>query len=92
LIRSFKCRETEALYKGYRCRRFQTIESVARRKLRMLNDATSLRELAGVPDNRVEALKGDRTGQYSIRVNDQFRVCFLWTGQDAKNVEIIDYH
>ena len=58
----------------------------------MLDGATSLKELASVPGNHVEALKGDRVGQYSVRINDQFRVCFVWTGEDAKDAEIVDYH
>ena len=69
-----------------------TIEAVARRKLEQLNQAGQLNDLHVPPGNRLEALKGNRAGQYSIRVNDQFRVCFRWTGADAEDVEIVDYH
>ncbi|MCC6536156.1 MAG: type II toxin-antitoxin system RelE/ParE family toxin [Bryobacterales bacterium] len=65
---------------------------VARRKLRMLNDADSIRDLAAVPGNRLEALHGDRFGQYSIRVNDQWRICFVWRDGEATEVELVDYH
>jgi len=92
LIRSFHCRETELLYGGKRIRRFQGIEAVARRKLRMLDAATNLEELASIPGNCLEGLMGDRAGQYSIRVNDRYRVCFVWNGRDAEDVEIVDYH
>jgi proteic killer suppression protein len=68
------------------------IEAVARRKLQQLHAAASLEFLRVPPGNRLELLKGDRAGQYSIRINDQFRVCFRWTGQDAEDVEIVDYH
>jgi proteic killer suppression protein len=89
---SFKCADTEALASGKRVRRFQSIESVARRKLRQLQIAGRLDDLRVPPGNRLEALKGDRSGQYSIRVNDQFRVCFRWTAAGAADVEIVDYH
>jgi toxin HigB-1 len=92
LIRSFKRRETQLLYEGKRSKRFQPIESVARRRLRMLDSALGLGDLASVPGNNLEPLKGDRAGQYSIRVNAQYRVCFQWNGQDALEVEIVDYH
>lgn len=71
--------------------RFQTIERVALRKLMQLDSATSLRDL-GLPGNRLEALKGNRKGQHSIRINDQYRVCFVWQRGDAYDVEIVDYH
>lgn len=91
MIVSFKCADTEALANGRRVKRFQTIESVARRKLRQLQIAGRLEDLAVPPGNRLEALKGNRAGQYSIRVNDRFRVCFRWTTAGAADVEIVDY-
>lgn len=92
VIKTFKCADTEALSKGRRVKRFVTIESVARRKLRQLQIAGRLEDLRVPPGNRLEALKGDRAGQHSIRVNDQFRVCFRWTAAGAEDVEIVDYH
>lgn len=92
MIRSFKCADTEALSKGVRVRRFVSIESVARRKLRQLQIANRLEDLMVPPGNRLEALKGKRAGQHSIRVNDQFRVCFRWNAAGAEDVEIVDYH
>ena len=91
-IRSFLCADTEALYEGRRPRRFRNIETVAQRKLQMLEDAEELRDLASPPGNRLEALKDDRKGQHSIRINDQWRVCFVWTETGPENVEIVDYH
>jgi proteic killer suppression protein len=91
-IQSFKCADTERLFGGERVRRFVAIESVAMRKLAMLNRAGRLDDLRVPPGNRLEALKGDRAGQHSIRVNDQFRICFEWTGIGPANVEIVDYH
>lgn len=92
MIRSFSDRETEALAQGRRVRRFVNIETVARRKLRQLQIAGRLDDLRIPPGNRLEVLRGDRAGQYSIRINDQFRICFRWTGADAEDVEIVDYH
>lgn len=92
MIRSFKCADTEALSKGVRVRRFVNIEDVARRKLRQLEIADRLDDLRVPPGNRLEALRGDRSGQYSIRINDQWRVCFKWEGVGAEDVEIVDYH
>jgi len=92
VIVSFKDRETEALARGLRVVRFVAIESVARRKLRQLEIAGSLHDLRVPPGNRLEALRGDRTDQYSIRVNDRYRVCFRWTAAGAEDVEIVDYH
>jgi toxin HigB-1 len=92
VIVSFRNAETEALAKGQRVRRFESIETVARRKLRQLQIAGRLEDLRVPPGNRLEALKGDRAGQHSIRVNDQFRVCFRWTSAGAEDVEIVDYH
>ncbi|MGD0540434.1 MAG: type II toxin-antitoxin system RelE/ParE family toxin [Tepidisphaeraceae bacterium] len=92
MILSFKSADTEALAKGRRVKRFASIESTARRKLRQLQIARQLQDLRVPPGNRLEALSGDRAGQHSIRVNDQFRVCFRWTTAGALDVEIVDYH
>ena len=92
MIVSFKDADTESLAKGRRVRRFASIEGVARRKLRQLQIAGRLDDLRVPPGNRLEALKGDRAGQHSIRVNDRFRVCFRWTVGGAADVEIGDYH
>lgn len=92
MIKSFKCADTLALSKGEPVKRFGRIATVARRKLRQLEIATKLSDLRVPPGNRLEALKADRAGQYSIRVNDQFRVCFRWTDAGAEDVEIVDYH
>lgn len=91
-IRSFRCADTEALYWGQHPRRFRNIEAVAQRKLQMLDAAEDIRDLRVPPGNRLEALSGDRTGQHSIRINDQWRVCFVWTDAGPENVEIVDYH
>jgi toxin HigB-1 len=92
VIVSFNCADTESLANGWRVRRFVNIESVARRKLRQLEIARQLQDLRLPPGNRLEALKGNRLGQHSIRVNDQFRICFRWTSAGAEGVEIVDYH
>jgi proteic killer suppression protein len=92
VIVSFKDRDTGRLAAGERVRRFARIESVARRKLRQLQIAGRLADLRVPPGNRLEALQGHRAGQHSIRVNDQFRVCFRWTAAGAEDVEIADYH
>lgn len=92
MIKTFKCPDTRALSKGERVRRFANIAVVARRKLRQLEIAGRLDDLRVPPGNRLEALKGDRAGEHSIRVNDQFRVCFRWTDTGAEDVEIVDYH
>lgn len=91
-IKSFKCTDTESLFKRQRIRRFTNIESVARRKLEQLDWAGVLDDLRVPPGNRLQALKHDRAGQHSIRINDQFRVCFVWTADGPKDVEIVDYH
>ena len=92
MIRSFRCRDTERLHHGERVRRFVAIETVARRKLLILDAAARLDDLRVPPGNRLEALKGDRAGQHSIRINDQWRVCFRWFAAGAEDVEIVDYH
>ena len=92
MIKTFKCPDTQALSKGDRVKRFANIAAVARRKLRQLEIAGRLDDLRVPPGNRLEALKGERAGQHSIRVNDQFRVCFRWTSNGAEDVEIVDYH
>jgi len=92
MIRTFRCRDTERLANDQYVRRFQAIERVARRKLELLASVSRLEELRAVPGNRLEALKGSRSGQYSIRINAQWRICFRWADADAFEVEIVDYH
>ena len=92
MVVSFKDGDTEALAAGRRVKRFQKIEHVGRRKLRQLQIAGRIGDLRVPLGNQLEALQGDRVGQYSIRVNDQFRVCFRWTAAGAEDVEIVDYH
>lgn len=91
-ISTFKCPDTEALFRLRRVARFANIERPAIRKLMQLDLARSIDDLRAPPANRLEQLKGKRAGQWSLRVNDQFRVCFRWTGSDAEDVEIVDYH
>ena len=91
--RSFACAETERLFGDERSRRLPgDIQRAARRRLLLLNQARRLEDLRAPPGNRLEALKGDRAGRHSIRINDQWRICFRWAGQDAFEVEIVDYH
>ena len=93
MIRDFADKEAEKIWEGTPSRRLPgDIQKVARRKLRMLNNASSLDDLGIPPANRLEALKGDRKGQHSIRINDQWRICFRWQDGDAHGVEILDYH
>ena len=93
MIRSFKCKETERIFNRLRSAKLpQDIQRVALRKLRMLDAATILADLRIPPGNRLEKLEGDRQGQYSIRTNDRFRVCFEWRDGDTYEVEIVDYH
>lgn len=92
MIKSFKCEHTQALSKGHRVRRFVNIAKIARRKLRQLEIANRLDDLRVPPGNHLEALKGNRSGPYSIRINDQWRVCFRWPNAGAENVEIVDCH
>lgn len=93
MIRSFKSRETERLFHREASRRLpSTIQKVALRKLRMLDAATILEDLKVPPANRLEALSGNRKGQHSIRINDQWRICFVWNDGNAYDVEIVDYH
>ena len=92
MIKSFRCDETERLFHRQPGRRFRAIERSALRKLDMLDAADDLRILGGLPGNRLERLGGDREGQYSIRINDQWRICITWREGDAYHVEITDYH
>ena len=92
MILTFKCDDTESLFQRNRVKRFVNIESIARRKLDQLNAAATLDFLRAPPGNRLELLLGNRKGQHSIRINDQFRVCFVWTPRGPKDVEIVDYH
>jgi len=92
MIRSFGSKKTEALWRGQRVPAFDAFRDRAERKLGVLEAATTLDDLRGLPANRLEALRGDRKGQHSIRINDQWRVCFRWHEGDAYEVEIVDYH
>jgi proteic killer suppression protein len=92
MIRTYRSAETRELFEGKRVKRWMQVEAVAMRKLAMLARAQSLEDLRIPPANRLEALKGDRKGQHSIRINDQFRLCFTWKDGDAYDVEIVDYH
>lgn len=92
MIKSFRCDDTRTLFETGRCRRFAAVGKVATRKLTQLDAAETLEFLRSPPGNQLEALKGERRGQYSIRINDQFRLCFRWTPAGAVDVEIVDYH
>jgi len=92
MIRSFRCLDTERLAQGWVVPQFQAFERVARRKLRQLEIAGRLDDLRIPPGNRLEALRGDRSGQHSIRINDQYRLCFIWSDAGPEAVELVDYH
>ena len=92
MISSFKCKDTQELYETGENRRFASIARVALRKLDMLAAATMVETLRVPPGNRLEQLRGNRAGQWSVRINDQWRLCFCWSGTNAENVEIVDYH
>ncbi len=93
MIKSFRDKQTQEVWERRLSRRLpREIQRPARRKLVLIHSAASLEELRSPPGNRLEALKGDRAGQHSIRINDQYRICFTWTGTDAESVEIVDYH
>lgn len=92
MIKGFRCRDTEDLFNDLVVGRFRAIERTARRKLAILDAAERLDDLKVPPGNRLEALKRNRVGQCNIRINDQWRICFVWSGKDACEVEIVDYH
>ena len=92
MIRSFRCKDTQTLFEGRHPKRFRAIEMVATRKLAMLDAAKTLDFMRSPPGNRFEALRGDRAGQWSVRINDQWRLCFVWTDSGPDQVEIVDYH
>jgi proteic killer suppression protein len=92
MILSFKCADTQNLYEGKRVTKFVNVRSVAERKLQQLDSAATISFLRSPPGNRLELLSGDRGDQYSIRINDQWRICFTWTDEGPTNVEIVDYH
>ena len=92
MIKGFKCKHTEELVKTGKTRRFNAIQRTAERKLQQLLSAEALKDLKSPPGNRLEPLSGDREGQHSIRINDQWRLCFRWTDEGAEDVEIVDYH
>ncbi|RLB69709.1 MAG: hypothetical protein DRH04_04760 [Deltaproteobacteria bacterium] len=92
MIKTFKCKDAEKLFNDFSVKRFRRISRAARIKLEILNAAISLQSLRVPPGNRLEQLKGNREGQYSIRINDQWRICFVWTGENAIDLEIVDYH
>lgn len=92
MIQGFRCADTRALFETGKCKRFSSIANVATRKLAQLDAAQTLEFLRAPPGNRLEALKGDRKGQFSIRVNDQYRLCFRWAPDGPIDVELVDYH
>jgi len=92
VIRSFRCAEAERVFRREFSRKFHALARTAKRRLDQLHAAVGLRDLAMIPGNRMEALSGDRQGQHSVRINDQWRICFRWDGADASDVEIVDYH
>lgn len=92
MIKSFKCKDTEKLFNDVGVKRFRSISRAARIKLEVLNAAISLQSLRVPPGNRLEQLQGNRNGQHSIRINDQWRICFVWSEENVFDVEIVDYH
>ena len=92
MIKNFKCKHTEKLFNDFDVKKFRNISKIARIKLELLNATVSINSLRIPPGNRLEQLKGGRKGQHSIRVNDQWRICFIWRDENAYNVEIVDYH
>ena len=92
MIKSFRCKDTEKLFHDLDVKKFRAISKIARIKLEVLNATISLNSLRIPPGNRLEQLKGDRKGQHSIRINDQWRICFVWQVENANEVEIVDYH
>ena len=92
MVKTFKCKDTENLFNDFDVKRFRGISRAARIKLEVLNAAVSLNSLRVPPGNRLEQLKGNRKGQHSIRINHQWRICFVWKDENAIDVEIVDYH
>lgn len=92
MIKAFSCKDTETFFNGSRVRRFQGFAAQAERRLEVLDNARTLQDLMNLPSNRFEALCGKRAGQFSIRINSQWRICFKWQEPDALDVEIVDYH
>jgi proteic killer suppression protein len=92
MIRSFRGGEARRIFEGQRSKRFANLQTIIERKLQLLDSASTLGDLASPPNNRLEALKGDRKGQHAIRVNDQYRLCFRWTSEGPEDVELVDYH
>ena len=92
MIKNFKCKDTEKFFNDFNVKKFRSILKIARIKLELLNATVSLNSLRIPPGNRLEQLKGDRKSQHSIRINDQWRICFIWRDEDAYDVEIVDYH
>lgn len=92
MIRTFRCKHTQALFEGGNPRQFRAIRKIAERKLQQLDSAATLDFLRSPPGNRLEVLRHDRAGQHSIRINDQWRVCFVWSDSGVHDVEIVDYH
>lgn len=92
MIKSFRCKDTEKLFRDRKVRTFDTIERIARRKLYLLHGSKTLEDLKVPPGNKLEKLSGNREGQWSIRINNQWRICFMWEDGDCYQVEIVDYH